>query len=393
MGTPGQLCRQLFFAAAILAATLLRGADKPAGPSDEECTAFGRQVAQLVETGRAGDVVGLLDISGLLDRITTGLVTGKQEQAFRAGMQKGFSTNLAKQYDAFISARFVRLQHVDNETRALVRLVSQEGAVNYTAYICSRRPNGPIQWKDAYLYLSGETMSQTSRRTALPLLAEEEKGLLDRLLKSESAYVANFEKVHQAMQAFRQGDSAKVWQICEKLPAEVQRDRTILVLRLRAAQALDDAKYLKVITDWAAAFPNDSTLDFVSIDGAIMRKDYPAALKHIAAFSQQVGGDTYLDFLTGNVLVMAKRYDEARKKARGVLAAEPTLTDAFDTLLSISLETKNYAETVSVLDEVQQRFPTVDVDADIAGTEPFAEFRLSKTYLDWRSRRKTDASK
>jgi hypothetical protein len=388
------LCRQIFLGSTLCLAPWLHGATATAKPSDEECTAFGRQLAELVATGRGQELVNLLDRTELLNRIVTGMgMSESDERDFRQGMSEGITGNLSKQYATFTSARFLRLQKVDNETRALVRMVSEEGAANYTAFICFRGPNGALRWADAYPYLSGQTMAQSSRQAALPLIAQSKKGLLERLTQTESAYVTNFSKIHQASQALQTGDAARVWKLCETFPAELQKDRTVLILRLRAAQALDDAKYLKVIGDWESAFPNDSTLDFVSIDGAILRKDYPAALKHVTAFSKQIGGDTYLDYLTANVLVMAKRYDEARKTARAVLVAEPTLTEAFDTLLSISLETKNHVETVSVLDEIQQRFPTIDLEKQVVATEPYAEFRLSKAHQEWVAGRKAATKK
>jgi hypothetical protein len=394
MSTLLLMLRRLPLCLALAALCSLRAAEKTPQLTDTECAAFGEHLAELFDNGQAQEAVALLDVNALLARITDGLgLTPEETRGFRKGATSNLAENLTKQYSTFPSARFLRVQQVSGEPRVLIRLVSEDGAANYTSFICARDATGKIRWVDAFLYVGGDTISQASRNAALPLIAEMRKGILDKLTSKESAFAANIGKIHQASLAIQNGKADAAWSLCEKLPKEVKTHRMVLTLRLRAAQAIDDVKYLQVIQDWEAAYPNDPTLDFVSIDGAILRKDYPAALKHIRAFGKQLGGDVYLDYLASNVLLMSEKYDEARTTARAALTAEPSLLGAFDTLLTISLKTKNYADTVSVLDEFQGRFPTVDVDTEIVSTEDYAEFRLSKAYLEWPGRKKADAKK
>lgn len=362
-------------------------------PSEADCAAFGRAIAALLNDGKAAEAIQQLNKVALVNRISAGLGYSESEaRDFQAGVLKTLPTSLQKQLETFTSARFLRVQTVAGERRALLRFVSEEGAVNYIALICDQRGTGPVHWTDAFMYMMGETISQSTRRTVLPLVAQSKKGMLEKLTGSDSAFVTHFATVNQASQLLQKGKFVEAWSACEKLPDSLKKDRTVLMLRLRLAQSIDDTKYLRVINDWQAAFPGDATLDFISIDGDILRKDYASALKHIDSFAQRIGGDAYLDFLGANVLIMAERYDDARARARAALAVEPTLASAFDALLTITLKTKNYAETVKVLEELRSVYPAINLDS-IAADKEYAEFRLSRAYRDWSAQAKNPPEK
>ena len=358
-------------------------AAQPAELDDEACAAFGHTIAGHFDAGNAKEVVDLLDQFGFLDRITVGLgYNANEERDFRAGVLKTLPQNLTTQFETFTSGRFLRVQKVGAEKRALVRVVSEDGAANYLAFTCSRRGNGPLRWSDAFVYMSGETMSESSRRTILPLVAQSKKGLIERLTKNESEFVAHFPKVHQASRFIQSGEMAKAWAEVEKLPASLKKDRTVLMLRLRAAQAVGEPEYLKVIEDWEAAFPGDATLDFISIDGDVMRKDYTKAVQHIDSFAKRIGGDAYLDFLAANVLLMAERYEESEKRARAGLKTEPKLANAYDVLLTIALKAKNHAEIISILETLRGLYPTMNIE-EVVADDLYKDFRASDAYRAW----------
>jgi hypothetical protein len=379
-------------ACSFLLVPALHAAAAAESPSEAECIAFGQKIAALLDSGKTQEAVDLLDRARLLARITDGLgLNQEMELSFRQGVLKNLSTGLVRQFNGFTDARFLRLQSLGGETRALVRLISEEGAVSYIAFICARDREGATRWVDAYLYIAGATFSEAMRNTALPMVAEMKKGVMEKITTKQDAFAANMGKIQQATLALQKGAHAEALAICDKMPREVQLNRVVLVLRLRAAQPLEELKYLAVIKDWEAAFPNDSTLDFISIDGDIMRKDYPAALKHIAAFGKQIGGDAYLDYLSSNVLLMAEKFDEARAVARKALKDEPLLFGTYDTLLTVSLKTKNYAETISILEEFGARFPTADIKKDMVSGDEYAAFRKSPEYLAWTKSKPAEA--
>jgi len=371
------LCFALTFALPARAAT-------PAPITDEECNSFGEELAGYFNAGKHAEAVRLLDGYALVGRITQGLEMEESDlNDFRAGYIGNVSKTLASSYSTFPSAHYLRAQTVDGERRLLVRCVSDKGAVNFMAFVPARRASGGLKWIDVYTYMNGELLSESSRRAILPLLAESKKNFLEKLSTSESNFVKSFPKATEAAKLIQEGKAAEAYAMLNALPADVRSHRFVLNLRLAAAQRVDEKEYLKVISDWEKAYPGDPSLDLISIDGDFMRKDYARGIKRLDSLSARLGGDNYLLFLKGNLQMMAGDNEAARKTARAVIAAEPALTSAWDTLLSISLSEKKYSETVTLLAEVEAMYAGAKMKPVIDKLEAYAEFRKSAEYKAW----------
>lgn len=352
----------------------------------EECDAYGNELADLINTGKQAEIVQHLDTTELVKKVTKGL---DLKDEFITGFQSGFTPSVKKtlstSLNLYTSARYLRTQQADGIKRVLIRCVSEEGAVNYMAFEVARRAIGTLKWTDVYTYLAADTLSEGSRRMLLPLAAESQKGLLDKLTQSENVLVANMPKISQGTQLLRQGKFAEATSLYNSLPQQVQNERFVLLLRLQATQQSNEDEYLKVITAWEKNYPDDAALNLISIDGDIMRKNYPKAIEHVDALAQTLGGDHYLTFLKGNIQMLAGDYDAARRSARAVLAAEPSIASAWDTLLAVSLQEKKYAETVAILKELEAAHPGADMKPTIAAEAAYEEFRTSQEYKDWAS--------
>ncbi|MDQ5979042.1 MAG: hypothetical protein QG602_2016, partial [Verrucomicrobiota bacterium] len=324
---------------------------------------------------------------------TEGLgLTEAELVGFRQGVTKGLAA-IGQQFGTFTAGRFLRLQDSDGGKRILIRVLSEDGAVNYFGFIPSRSRQGELLWQDCFIFLSGETMSETSRRTALPLVSQMRKGALGFLKPKEAEYAQSFPAVHKASQQMQAGQLIQAWHTLEPLPESVKLDRTVLMLRLRIAQDIDESKYLRVMEQWEKTYPDDQSLDLISIDSDLLRKNYAGCLRRIEAVNKRIGGDPYLTLLSANVCIESGDFETARKNARQALADEPTLYGAYDTLMSIGLRSNNPKETLAVLDEFGARFPSVDVDAQIVhGDEAFADFRKTDEYKAWAEARKAKAA-
>ncbi|RXK56167.1 hypothetical protein ESB00_09925 [Oleiharenicola lentus] len=361
--------------------------------TDAEREEFGQFLADCFNEGDMGTLVARMDQNAYLDLIVDGLgLSAAELVGFREGALKGLATTIEKQFGNFTAGRFLRLQDSDRGKRILIRVLSDDGAVNYFGFIAGKSKKGELVWQDCFIFLAGETMGETSRRTVLPLVSQMRKGALGFLKPKEAEYAQAFPMVHKASLQMQGGQLIQAWHTLEPLPEAVKLDRTVIMLRLRIAQGIDEAKYLRVMEEWEKTYPGDQSLDLISIDSELLRKNYAGCLRRIAAVNQRVGGDPYLLLLSANVCIESGDYETARKNARQVLADEPTLYGAYDTLMSIGLRSKNPKETLAVLDEFGERFPTVDVDAQIVhGDEAFADFRQTDEYKAWAEARKAKA--
>ena len=375
--------------------------EAPAGPpvTDEEGRAF---AARFEESVRSGDVAAcnaLIDWDATLATAMAGI---KAPEASRKGFLQGVKNSmnqdqgLVPQIVATIkgggSYTFLHERVRDKRKTALFRLVMPDGdGVNYHEYVLARRPDGKVRAVDAYIFLTGELMSQTMRRMYIPAAAHDSHNLIDRLLGTEQAFVKNFPKFQEMTAQLRGGHPDEALKIFDQFPPELKKDKNVLMVRLQAAQAAGDAQYTRAIEDLRAAHPDDACIEMISIDYYLLKKDYPAAIACLDRLDKAVGGDPYANVMRAGIHTDQKRYDVAKQDARKAIAQDPTLQDAYWTLVTISLQEHAYADTVAQLNQLEGRFHIPF--GDMTQLPIFAEFAQSPEYRAWMERPKPAAEK
>ena len=156
----------------------------------------------------------------------------------------------------------------------------------------------------------------------------------------------------------------------------------MFLLRLRAAQAIDENEYAATLDEYRKLFPKDPGLDLLSISYYTTKKDFKQALECINRIESAVGGDPYLNVTRAALCDVQGKHDEAKRLARKAAdEQEPTLLPAYFEMLGVSLIQKNHAETLAVLKEVDQKFQ-LKLN-DLTKVREYADFVKSPQYKDW----------
>lgn len=356
--------------------------------TDAQCEKFGRELADCVNRGEKVKTIEPLDCDALGKRVVKGLDFSEKDQVdFIQSFSESFKQSFTSQLKAWESAHFIRVSTVKGEKRVLIRIISSEGAVNFIDWVCAPDEQGGIKTIDFFSYLTSELASETTRRGVLPYVAEKNRGLIERLTKGEGAYVRAFSNVTEAMKFFQSGDSDKALGILEALPDEVKTTPFILIIRLQVAQKADKKVYARVIEEWEKARPGDPSLDLVSIDGCIGRKDYDGCIRHLDALQKRLGGDGYLQAMKANVYVIAGNTDKARSTIKEAVAQEPTLPNSYDIWFNLELKAKNWSSLVEALTKFETNFPKVDLWKGIQAEASWAPFRESAECKAWLEKR------
>jgi tetratricopeptide (TPR) repeat protein len=367
------------------------GAAQPAAelPSEEACLELAQRIEETMDAGDPSAFKDAFDANRMLDTALAGLeLSADQRNQFGAGVLSSF--NLAEQICAGIakdgSYRLLRFHSVAGERRALFRMITA-GGVNYHDLILARGSNGTPKIVDIHIYLAGERMSATVRRGALPVLAEANKSIVEKLLGSESDFVANLGSIQKMQALSQQGKHSEALAECLKLPASLQKDRNILVQRVAIATQVDPTAHNAAVADYRKWHPNSAALHLMLIDCHFYRKDFAEALACVDALDEAVGGDPYLDFMRANLHHSAGRPTEARNSALKAIEDEPTLIQPHWTLLTLALEAKDFAEIARLLTVMEKKF-SLRFDA-LEEAEPYAEFVKSPEYAKWLAARET----
>jgi hypothetical protein len=354
--------------------------------TDEECRAFALAVENAVQGGDVAAFNALIDWDAALETATAGI---KAPEGSRKGFIQGVKGSMQKEQGLvpqivatvkgggsykFLHVRVFRLVMPDSD------------GVNYHDFVLARGPDGKVRAADVYIFLSGELISQTMRRMYIPAAAQDSQGLLDKLLGTEQLFMKNFPRFQQMTTEVRNGRPAEALKVFQEFPPELKKDKNILMVRLQAAQAVNDAEYSRALEDLRAAHPDDACIDMISIDYYLLKKDYPRALACIDRLDKAVGGDPYVNVMRSGLHTDEQRYDLARRDAQAAIAADPTLQDAYWNLMTISLQEHNFADTVTQLNQLEERFHIPF--GDMTELPVFAEFVKSPEYRAWKERPK-----
>jgi hypothetical protein len=349
----------------------------------ETAQVFAQRIATAVQSGQGAALDDAIDVDAILERAYRGLdASDASKREFAAGVKKsfGFGGLISKEIEQSGSYELLRVRAVKGKQRALFRLISPSG-VNYHDMELEPTRNGKSQRVvDIFIFLSGEWLSETMRRAFLPVVAHEKRGAGG----AERAFIDNLPKITELSTAVRKGEHARVLAIYKTLPPEVQKDRNVMLMYYQAASKTGDAEYARALSAIQKAFPNDPALDLLLFDDYFLKKNYDGALAAVARVRRALGGDAYLDFLEGNIYYSKGDQAGAKVRLNRAIAAEPDLADPYWTLITISLEQRQWNETARLLDLVEQN-ARVELQ-DVGNVAEYAEFAKTKAYQTWKQR-------
>lgn len=361
-------------------------------PTNEECKKF---AAAMQEAATKGDIAAynqLIDWNAILDRATGGIDGVPQS---RAGFTKGFLSSLdqsgglagqiAKQCQEGGSFKMIHLHEEDGRDRVLFRLALDNGGANYHDYPVVRQADGKVRAVDIYIFTSGEMITETLRRLFISAAYEESKSILDRLSGKEDAFAKNMPLINKMSAAKNQGDNEAVLTCYKQLPAEVQKEKFVLLFAMMAAQNVNDEEYEAIIETFKTAHPKEPCLDFILIDYYFLRKEYAQALASCKRMDKLLDGDAHMRCMSGRLYNLQEKRPQAKAMFQKAVEIEDDFLPAYQELWAISLLDKDYDESVRLLDVMNQKCNTQF--KELAESEDNAEFLQSPQYQKWKEKR------
>ena len=370
-------------------------APPPKAVTDEEARDFGTAIEAAFTKGNIGAFSALLDWDTLVDRATANVeVTDAFRGGFRNGLLKavdnplGFAGRIVSQSKEGVRYSMVRARVRDKQKTALFRLAPPNGAgVNYMEFLLARGKDGNVRATDVYVFFSGELLSETFHRAYVQVAAQQNRGLFDRLAGKDQEFVKSFEKLHEMSELIAAGKYKEALQVYDALPETVKKDKTFLMIRVQAAQKINEATYIKAIDDFRTLYPKDVCADILSIDGFALIKQYGKSLAAIDRLDKSVDGDGYLNVLRGGLFLMADQSENAKKAALAAVEKAPDMIDGYWTLLTVDLKMKDYPDALATLKKIDRNFELEF--GDFGAIADYAGFVKSPQHNEWKDYLKT----
>jgi tetratricopeptide (TPR) repeat protein len=358
------------------------------GPAvDPVFVAYTAELERGISSGDAAVLDSRIDVEQLIARSTRGISAPKGfADGFGQGVRRSgvpLGKQLVAAWDDESDFHLLRMRMDGTTPHALFRVISKAG-INYLDLELARDAKGAVVVSDIYPYISGELLSETLRRTYLQAANESGLNLVDKLMGKEQEFIKNLPKLQDMQRFAREEKFAEVVKTFNELPASLRQNKSFLLIRLNASSHLEETEYQKAIADFEKAFPDDPSLDLISIDGQMMRKDYAAVMKTIEQLDARVK-DPYLHYLRGSVMLDKGDGKEARRFFQSAIDAEPRLVMPYWVMISLSLTDKKYKDTARYLTGIE-RDAGVRL-SDLKELEQYQGFVKSKEYKAWNKER------
>lgn len=329
---------------------------------DNEYTQLCTQLSNAAAKGDAATMANIFDWNEISNRAVASV---DADPDLRRGFIQGMvetKENLPKQIIQEMGKdgtyQLVRLRTIDGEERAIMRLEGRSG-FNYHE-LWFHHVGNELRVADVYPYSAGELFSQTLRRTFVAAAASKNKGLLQQLTPSEKDYVAHRDEIRQLGQ-FARTNPVQALEVYRQLPASLQEEKIILLLRITAAVSVSKEEYLASVEDFRKHHPNDPAVTIVSIGSFDANGDPDEAMAAIDRLDKVVGGDAFLEIQRAGVCLATGDVEGGKRHLRLCTEKNGQIKQAHIMLIALTIRERTFTETLAALKRADQAFKVGDL--------------------------------
>lgn len=357
-------------------------------PTEDECLELAQRLLDAVAAGDGAAIERWIDRDALLARMTAGVDAPPSfRQGFVAGVSRSFGeiSPTARSLATLAGAEggdmhFLRMRRIESDATLLFRVVTSDG-LDYYEFRLGRRASGELAISDTFTFLSGEWLSETLRRFYVPSAAEQSKDSRASMSAKDRALADHVKQFSEFGQAVSAGKWKEALTLYDQLPAELQKEKYLLTLRLIAAQKIDEETYLAALEALRANYPDDPSLCLHAIDYYFLKKDKEKAAAAFATLDAAVGGDAQLDNLQASLLIATQDYDAALPILARGLEREPEMVQLWWLRVTCELGLEHFEDVYNTLVAIDLSF---DVTWDDFKTKPlYAGFVASPWHAKW----------
>lgn len=260
------------------------------------------------------------------------------------------------------------------------RLYGDDG-LNYHNHIVEFVNNEP-KIVDTYIFIIGEYLSETIKSMYMSLVAKQN---FKSLFKSKSMNDISLLPKIKALRAEGKYEEAK--KVYNQLSDKGKTNKLFMLMDVSISQNLSEEEYKKAISNYEEKFPNDPSLNLVSIDGYILTEEYDKALENINKLDKALNGDSFLDFMRGSIYYLKSDFENAEKYFSTTAEKYIDFIEPIDSLLTIYIEQQKNEKAVEVLNKMITNFQLPKDLLIESVQENFPDFSKTKEFLNWSTKK------
>ena len=356
--------------------------------SETELVSLGQSYAQTIndlDADALTDLIAIQHLAGNIAEIVGDSDAEKQQflRAFTDAIPTINERMLAELERQGARAIFLRIHEFDGMRGPLVRF-SVGAGYNYVLLLPVRSApsSKDAAIGDLYFATAGERLSETIG-VATKLASSPSKTFLGKLFGVDEVdrdIVTRFQQVTK----FRQQNRLReAYDVFDGMQASTRNHRLILMNTIQIASQLDDGLYRQELRRLAEHHKDDPRAAFTLLDHYFFENDFDSAMAIIDVMEKSYGSDAVMFMFRANVESARSRPDSAIRFAETAIQMEPGNEDAQWTLLTMLVDTGNYADSVTVLRTLESEFGYTFVREDFQDQPLYTEFVKSDEFAQW----------
>lgn len=278
-------------------------------------------------------------------------------------------------------------QEVDDDKVEVFYNLDNNSEYLYYYKITLEKQRGKIVITDVYLYLTG---SSTAERLALvlegissavPTDKENSKAkkeeMLTTFLQSDSY------KLLQLYSFMKTGNELLVKENIKKLPKKLHHHSVVNSIKILTAMRSDTAYFYEVGQEFHKKYGPRSAYSSFLHQYYLAKKEYRNAHKALEHILKEVPDTLEIAMEQADVYQKQKKYKKAWKIIRHYLEREDAKTTPYYQLFSLLIETKRYADLVTVLDIFYLKYDLSFTRKTLEKYELYTNFLASNEFKEW----------
>ena len=211
--------------------------------------------------------------------------------------------------------RFLRALTLKGRAGLLFRSSNRDGGINYALFTLNEPKPGNYRIADIFVVGLNEFLSDTLRRTWLNVAA----GFIgDETVNIEGVnpeYVAHIGDIAELSRQMNAGNYEEALKSARSLPASLQQERTVLLIRMEAAERISIAERNAVYEDWLVAYPDEMELPLKLVHFYSSQSRWNDAERVLRRLMARLGGDAVLKMELGTVVFRREQEKASVTKA------------------------------------------------------------------------------
>jgi hypothetical protein len=354
----------------------------------EDAEKFTNRITDLLAKGEFDQIEDCIDWEEIASRAMSEFELGDPaKKRMHSGLVVGIkSQNLYKLIGEQVrqGGTYRHLGFLDKEdgVKSVFRFLPATGGLNYHVLDLEKRDEQVVV-SDIFVAATGEWMSHTIQQTLRTQLnIRPDAG--SPLKNSQQETRAAMEGLATMAEFQKTGQFKEMLEEYAKLPESMQKSKIAFTLRMFALSIVGTKEEIEQASDeFVSLFPDDPSLDLMSIDSAFSRKDKQRLLKSVDSLINLYGDDDYLNAMVGSLLVTMDEKEEGLDRLKKIDLGKCDEFVVHDFVLTAALKTQEHEITLTALKLIHEKFGVRF--QDLSQVEMYQHFANSPQFAEWKT--------